>query len=46
MELLRIPIFKMKGVLMTPYRSVFVKAVAELGDFTIEKEFKAIRNVL
>ena len=26
--------------------SLFVKAVAKLSDFTVEKGFKAIRNVL
>ena len=33
---------------MTPYRSAFnfVKTVAELSDFTVEKEFKAVRNIL
>ena len=38
----------MKCVIITPYRSslIFLKAVAKLSDFTVEKGFKAIRNVL
>ena len=49
MESLQNQICKMKCVLITPYRSgfiFFVKAVAKLSDFTVEKGFKAIRNVL
>ena len=37
-HILQISISKLKCVLMTPYRSA--------SDFTVEKEFKAIRNVL
>ena len=40
---------KMKCILITHYRSgfsFFKKAVAKLSDFTIEKGFKAIRNVM
>ena len=49
MESLRIPISKMKRVLITPYRSglnFFVDAVAKLSNFKVEKEFKANQNVL
>ena len=43
----RVPISKMKCVLITQICfQFFVMAVAKLSDFTVEKEFKAIRNVL
>ena len=47
MESLQIQISKMKCVLITPYRSgqFFVKAAEKLGDFTVEKRFRAIRMV-
>ena len=47
MESLRVPISKTKCILITQICfQFFVKAVAELSDYTVEKEFKAIRNVL
>ena len=48
MESLQIPISKMKWALITLYRcfQFLGKAVAEVSDFTVETEFKAIQNIL
>ena len=45
MESLRVPISKMKCILITQICfQFFVKAVAELSDFTVRNGSKAIRN--